>query len=77
MRDGPAELNQLKWLASELCLRPALDTAQPETAGLSCPKEGCSESLHPLSGLASGVSGLKAGAETFPAEMEGEHRAQR
>lgn len=74
MRDGPAELNQLKWLASELCLRPALDTAHPETEGLSCPKEGGSESLHPLSGLASGVSGLEAGAETFPAEMEVNHR---
>ena len=73
VRDGPAELTQLKWLAPELCPRPALDMAHPETEGLSCPKEGCPESLHPLSGLASGVAGPEAGAETFPAETEVQH----
>lgn len=73
MRDGPAKLTQLKCRASELCLELFLDKPNPEREGLSCLREGCSESLHPLSGLASEASKLEARLETFPAETKAEH----
>lgn len=75
--EGWSSKTQAKCRASELCPESSLDKPNPERErereGLSCLKEGCSESLHPLSGLANEASRLEAGPETFPAETEAEH----
>lgn len=68
-RDDPAAVTQVKRPASELWLRPALDRAHPQREAISWEFLG-KDLCHPLSGLASDVSGLEAGAEAFSAETE-------